>query len=367
MLLQIKTLSNEKFAVECELTDSVRTVKEKIAAKNLKDNFEADAMKLIFSGKILEDTKTLESYSISQDSFLVVVKQPAAKPAASLTTPAATPASSSAASTNTPSSSTPTATPTNAPTSATGSTVPQSAAAAAPAPAARSQPSAVLSLPADSFLSTENREKALRELTEMGFERTQAEAALRASFYNVERAAEYLITGNIPTFTDAPTQQQGNTGSGQTPSDTESTSSGRRAPIDDLASLSNNPQFLALRQLIQQNPEQLQTLMQTLQANQPELFQMIEQHPREFLELLNQVDDDDGDDDDPTQGGAMDASAPGLLGPPGTVTITLTPQDQLAINRLQDMGFDRNRVIEAFIACDRNEELAANYLLSSFD
>lgn len=45
-------------------------------------------------------------------------------------------------------------------------------------------------------------------------------------------------------------------------------------PVDDLASLSNNPQFLALRQLIQQNPEQLQTLMQTLQANQPELFQV---------------------------------------------------------------------------------------------
>jgi hypothetical protein len=30
----------------------------------------------------------------------------------------------------------------------------------------------------------------------MGFERTQAELALRASFYHVERAAEYLITVN---------------------------------------------------------------------------------------------------------------------------------------------------------------------------
>lgn len=28
----------------------------------------------------------------------------------------------------------------------------------------------------------------------MGFDRTQAELALRASFYHVERAAEYLIT-----------------------------------------------------------------------------------------------------------------------------------------------------------------------------
>ena len=58
----------------------MRSVKEKIAAKDLKDKYEADAMKLIFSGKILEDAKNLESYSINQDSFLVVVKQAATKP-----------------------------------------------------------------------------------------------------------------------------------------------------------------------------------------------------------------------------------------------------------------------------------------------
>lgn len=172
-------------------------------------------MKLIFSGKILEDSKTLESYSIKPDSFLVVVKQAPSKPPTVRLFPShPSPYSAhpfrhlllrrvhqairlhllgevqneivrgtdvdlfSASS--------------------------QPAAAVQPAPSASSQqqqPSQAASAsgnaPAagqDSFLSPENREKALKELTDMGFERRQAELALRASFYHVERAAEYLIT-----------------------------------------------------------------------------------------------------------------------------------------------------------------------------
>jgi UV excision repair protein RAD23 len=357
MQLQIKTLSNEKFTIECELSDTVGTIKEKIAAKNLKDKYEADAVKLIFSGKILEDSKTLESYSINQESFLVVVKQ----------TPPKNQSASSGGSTNTQS---------NTATSASSSTRSTNVAPPAPgaAPQQQQQQQQPRTTPAtgttptasqDSFLSAEAREKALNELTDMGFERTQAEQALRASFYHVERAAEYLITGNIPSLGEAPASSQGGE-SGQTPSGSESSTGGRRSGgADDLSELSQNPQFQALRQLIQQNPDQLQTLMQTLQATQPDLYQLIEQRPQEFLELLNQAEEGD-DDDDPLQGGAEGVGAGGQ-GPPGTVTITLSPQDQLAINRLQDMGFERNRVIEAFLACDRNEELAANYLLSSFD
>lgn len=49
---------------------------------------------------------------------------------------------------------------------------------------------------------------------------------------------------------------------------------------------------------------------------------------------MNQADEGDDDDDDPLQGGA--GGGAGGHGPPGTVTITLSPQDQQAINRVCD-------------------------------
>ncbi|CAF0760740.1 unnamed protein product [Didymodactylos carnosus] len=339
MLLQVKTLSNEKFTVECELYDVVRTIKEKIANhQDFKDRYDVDAMKLIFSGKILEDAKTLDSYSINKDSFIVVVKQTVPK----------TGQRKYCNFTATPTRTVPTATNNPGTAAATASTASLFTPTPVPPVGASSQ---------DAFTSNEAREKAITELTEMGFERAKAEQALRASFYHVERAAEYLLTGNIPDTREPvpPSLQTQSSGQGQG-------GQARRQPNDELADLNSSPQFQALRNLIQQNPDQLQTLMQTLQQTQPELFQLIEQRPQEFLELLNQVDPE-GDDDSEHHGTGGEPGGPGA----GPVTITLSPQDQAAINRLQDMGFERNRVIEAFLACDRNEEMAANYLLSDFN
>ncbi len=45
----------------------------------------------------------------------------------------------------------------------------------------------------------------------------------------------------------------------------------------------------------------------------------------------------------------------------------MTEEEAAAIDRLQSMGFERAACIEAFIACDRNEEAAANFLLENMN
>ncbi|CAF2643649.1 unnamed protein product [Rotaria sp. Silwood2] len=357
MQLQIKTAWNEKFTIECKLTDTVRTIKEKIATKNLKDKYETDATILIFSGKILEDSKTLESYSINRDSSLVVVKQAPSK--------------------NPPRSAGSADTPSHTTTYARSSSVAPLTTSSVPQQQPRTTPSTGNTPAAsqDSFLLPETREKALTELTDMGFDRTEADLALRASFYHVERAAKYLKMGNIPNLNERPASSQGDE-SGQTPA------GGRPPAAYNLSKLIRKPSFRALRHLIQEDPDSLQIVMLTLQVVQPKIFQIIKQRQQEFLELVNEADEREGgddkgeeDDDENEEEGADDAlqgdaevEAVGGQVPPGTITIILSSEDQQAINRLQDMGFQRNHVIEAYIARGRNEKLAANYLLSrSFD
>ena len=66
--------------------------------------------------------------------------------------------------------------------------------------------------------------------------------------------------------------------------------------------------------------------------------------------------------------GALPGAGAGLGGhgganPPGTIRVTQEEMD--AITRLTSLGFPKHKAAEAYFACDKNEELAANYLFDA--
>ena len=59
-------------------------------------------------------------------------------------------------------------------------------------------------------------------------------------------------------------------------------------------------------------------------------------------------------------GGAMAGAGGRARPPPGSIQVT--PEEMASIDNLVALGFSKHRAAEAFFACDKNEEMAANFL-----
>jgi len=68
--LQVKTLAGKTISVEVEPTESIESVKQKIADQ---EGVEESTQRLIFGGKQLENGKTLQDYDISDDATVHLV------------------------------------------------------------------------------------------------------------------------------------------------------------------------------------------------------------------------------------------------------------------------------------------------------
>ncbi|XP_037947293.1 UV excision repair protein RAD23 homolog A [Teleopsis dalmanni] len=196
---------------------------------------------------------------------------------------------------------------------------------------------------------------------------------------------------------------------------------------DPFEFLRNQPQFLQMRSLVYQNPDLLHAVLQQIGETNPALLQLISENQDEFLNMLNQPVEDEITDnnallsstrsqitatsrsasnnetsnvissqnstplsvtnenvaevsnENPLSNTGNNPNVPQSLNNTTTessrgnttesvTTIRLTQQDQIAVERLKSLGFPEALVLQAYFACERDAQLAANFLFSySFD
>ncbi|RXM92530.1 UV excision repair protein RAD23-like B [Acipenser ruthenus] len=120
-----------------------------------------------------------------------------------------------------------------------------------------------------------------------------------------------------------------------------------RLSTNPLEFLRNQPQFQQMRQIIQQNPSLLPALLQQIGRENPQLLQQISSHQEQFIQMLNEPAQEAAG-----QGGGLAEAGGG-------------PMNYI---QLKALGFPEGLVIQAYFACEKNENLAANFLLQqNFD
>lgn len=336
---------------------------------------------------------------------------PAATPAPAATTSAPTPAQAPAPAPAVPQ------TPAQAPVPVVAPNAPAPA-----APAASSASAETASAASDgSFVVGSALETSVNNMVEMGFPKEQVMRALRAAFNNPDRAVDYLFNG-IPESA-VPRQQTGQAPGTPSPSTgaapplantpaapanprnlctsgfslpvpaatrcaflltlalcfatVEAAAAAAAAPPPaaagatagsgpssgsaELDAVIHLPIFQQLKTLVQQTPDLLQPFLHQLGQSNPDLFQIITRNQAAFLRFLEDGTGlefgIEGDDDDLMGEGGEGGEGEGGL------QIPVTEEEKAAIERLCGMGFERELVVQAFFACDKNEELTANYLM----
>jgi hypothetical protein len=200
-------------------------------------------------------------------------------------------------------------------------------------------------------------ETMVTQIMLMGFQRDAVIQALRASYFNPDRAVEYLVNvslrkvsrtyihhqGTLPAAPAiapavAPVAAPAVVAAAPAAAPAAAQAAGGAAAF---AGIVNNPQFAQLRQMVRANPALLQPMIQALAATQPELVQVsvcnvracarthasvvqvITQNQEAFINMLNADDDDENAEDDDIMGAAGNV--------PGAVTVQLTAEEHAAI------------------------------------
>ncbi|XP_026284350.1 UV excision repair protein RAD23 homolog B isoform X6 [Frankliniella occidentalis] len=308
MIITLKNLQQQTFTVEIDPTQTVKNLKDQIELSKGKD-YAAENQRLIYAGKILSDESQLKEYNIDEKKFIVVmVTKPKAASQASAgpSDPTATAAGDSDNKDSKDSKDSGGQSSSASPTSAQTNT--PSTGGSSSTTGSTSAPTATITSAESALLVGDAYNQMVQNIVDMGYDRDQVEQALRASFNNPDRAVEYLINGIPAQALDAVPQDAGQDDADPDPAPPSSPAGSAPAAPSDGSGSANEPAVPAAGR------------------------------------------------GGGGRGGNAFEDAPGV--------IQISAQDREAIERLKALGFPEHLVIQAYFACEKNENLAANFLLS---
>jgi UV excision repair protein RAD23 len=239
--------------------------------------------------------------------------------------------------------------------------------------------------------------KEIQQLSEMGFPADMTKLAIEAAKGNVTQAVEFLYNGipsnnahshtqNVPLYSEFLEE-------GEDEEDEEAY--GLDPEVLNNLDL-NNPETLKtiasiVKVIIQEDPSQLSNLLTEIEETNEEIIDYIKENEMQFKSLIEKpITPEDLLLFDSLMGGQgqahyhaegeegdefMEEGIPDILnmnafignsGQDGQgIGLTLSNEDKEAVKRLETLGFNEGDALQAYMACDKNETLAANLLFDN--
>lgn len=333
MKLTIKTLSQSTFKIDIELDKTVKELKERIEKDHGKE-YSCGSQKLIYNGKILADENKLDEYNIDEKKFIVLMitrPPPVVKAATSQ--------------------------------SSTSSSVKKEDLSSASAATTGSKPKD------DKLKSSTNAASSTRSSTS----NTSISTATPTPA-SQNSSSTTTLSANATTDRAAVTSRTTNSSSSSSSAMNDIFSMSEPQVASRLAELMTDPNFRQMQDVIQQTPQLLSSRIEELSTTNPDLYRFISENPDAFVNMLNHPpvrsssrnllptsrDPASVVDDEQSSGQARDQRHSPATDQ--TFLVGVSEQDKEAIERLKELGFSEYLAIQAYIACEKDEQLAANLL-----
>jgi UV excision repair protein RAD23 len=325
MKLTFRNIANKSYQMDVDLSQTVASVADALASAYC---FDVKKLRLIFKAKVLDNAMTLEECGIDGTGFIVihssaVQRQPAKRenkpiPQEQLPPPPPKPD------------------PAPLPPEPTPEPIGPSM-EALPAPAPGAPLSADLVHKVDSLMG-------------MGFGRSDCEDAIRASHGNIDRAADFLLAGHIPSLppmlsaADVPAVDGDDDADDDNDNDNDADEE-----EDEAAELRRWTRF---RDELIRNPAQLRAFLSQMADENPAVASLIRDDPAAFLASigLNPADFN-------LRGLGRTTQYEQLMG-------QFSEPEQQTIHTFEKMGFDTMTIIQVFVACDKDQTLTRDCLQS---